>query len=102
MKKAKFIRKFYGRGYDRDTVYLEYEYKGYTYYVTENLTRGNESLASQHKTEQYFIDLKVGQQEAAKKQEPVKYEDTADYAFDLCLKYMNGEISEDELKGGLK
>ena len=27
MKKAKFLRKYYGRGYERDFVYLVYEYR---------------------------------------------------------------------------
>ena len=54
--KAKFIGKYYGTGYDRDDVYLEYEYRGMTYVVAENRTKGNELLAWQHKSEQARID----------------------------------------------
>lgn len=53
---ATFIGKFYGTGYDRNTVYLEYEYRGMKYTVTENRAKGNEPLAWQHKSEQAIID----------------------------------------------
>ena len=54
--KAKFIDKWYGTGYDRNMVYLEYEYRGERYTVTENMAKGNEPLAWQHKSEQARID----------------------------------------------
>lgn len=54
--KAKYIRKYYGTGYDRNSVYLEYEYRGMTYTVYENRSKGNEPLAWQHKAEQSRID----------------------------------------------
>lgn len=54
--KAKFIGKYYGTGYDRHMVYLEYEYRGHTYTVYENRAKGNEPLAWQHKNEQARID----------------------------------------------
>ena len=54
--KAKYIGKHCGRGYDRDSIYLEYEYRGMTYTVHENRAKGNEPLSWQHKTEQDRID----------------------------------------------
>lgn len=54
--KAKFIGKYYGTGYDRNNVYLEYEYRGMTYTVMENRAKGNEPLSWQHKSEQARID----------------------------------------------
>lgn len=53
---AKFISKYRGTGYDRNSVYLEYEYRGRTYTVHENTAKGNEPLAWQHKSEQARID----------------------------------------------
>lgn len=57
--KAKFIRKYYGTGYDRHMVYLEYEYRGKRYTVSENRAKGNEPLAWQHKSEQALIDRQL-------------------------------------------
>lgn len=45
MRKATFIRKYYGRGYDAHMVYLDYMYRGHEYTVEENLAQGNEPLA---------------------------------------------------------
>lgn len=41
MKKAKFVRKYYGRGYDAHMVYIDYEYRGHEYTVCENRAKGN-------------------------------------------------------------
>lgn len=54
--RAKFIDKWYGTGFDRNMVYLEYEYRGERYTVTENMAKGNEPLVWQHKSEQARID----------------------------------------------
>ena len=54
--KAKYIGKFYGTGYNRHMIFLEYEYRGYTYTVYENTAKGNEPLSWQHKAEQTRID----------------------------------------------
>ena len=54
--KAKFKNKYYGTGYDRDYVYLEYEYRGMIYTVYENRAKGNEPLSWQHRNEQARID----------------------------------------------
>lgn len=54
--KSKYIGKYYGTGYERNRVYLEYEYRGMTYTVMEDKAKGNEPLAWQHRTEQDRID----------------------------------------------
>lgn len=56
MKKAKFIRKYYGTGYDRHMVYMDYEYRGREYTVYENRAKGNEPLSWQHRSNQNYID----------------------------------------------
>lgn len=56
MVRAKFISKSYGTGYDRNSIYLEYEYKGMRYTIREDRVKGNEPLAWQHKSEQSMID----------------------------------------------
>ena len=56
MNKAKFIGKHFGSGYERNMVFLEYEYKGMRYTVYENMSKGNEPLSWQHRTEQAKID----------------------------------------------
>ena len=57
--KAKFIGKYYGTGFDRNMVYLEYEYRGCRYTVYENRARGNEPLSWQHRAEQDRIDATI-------------------------------------------
>lgn len=54
--KAKYLGKYYGSGYDRDFVFLEYEYRGVKYTVYENRAKGNEPLSWQHSNEQARID----------------------------------------------
>lgn len=57
--KAKFIEKTYGSGYDKDFVFLEYEYRGRQYEVYENRAKGNEPLSWQHKNAQARIDRQI-------------------------------------------
>lgn len=57
--KAKFIGKTYGSGYDKDFVFLEYEYRGRQYEVYENRAKGNEPLSWQHKNAQARIDRQI-------------------------------------------
>lgn len=57
--KAKYIGKYYGKGFDRNMVYLEYEYRGHTYTVYENRAKGSEPLAWQHRNEQAKIDESI-------------------------------------------
>ena len=59
MNKAKYIGKSYGTKYDRDSVYMDYEYRGRTYTVCENKAKGNEPLSWQHKSNQSFIDRQI-------------------------------------------
>lgn len=54
--RAVFKGKYYGSGYDKHMVYLEYEYRGERYTVCENRAKGNEPLSWQHRTEQARID----------------------------------------------
>ena len=64
--KAKYIGKYNGTGYNRHMIYLEYEYKGYTYTVYENTTKGNEPLSWQHRAEQARIDSIIEAKEKQK------------------------------------
>lgn len=64
--KAKFIGKYYGTGFDRDHVYLEYEYRGRNYDVYENRAKGNELLSWQHSNEQARIDREIEFEEKQK------------------------------------
>ena len=89
MKKAKFLRKYYGRGYDRDFVYLVYEYRGHEYTVSENMAKGNEPLAWQHRQEQDLIDRLIEEQSRPKKS--YRYEDSAQYGLDCFFAYINGD-----------
>lgn len=90
MEKSKFIRKYYGRGYDRCFIYMDYEYRGHEYTVYENRAKGNEPLAWQHKSEQAKIDLLIEQENQQKGS--CMYEDTAEYGFDLFMEYVEGGV----------
>jgi hypothetical protein len=81
MEKAKFINKYYGTGYQRDFVFLEYEYKGKKYEVYENRAKGNIPLSWQHKNAQIEIDVQIEREEKQNK-EPNKEPKTIDYFFD--------------------
>ena len=61
--KAKYI----GKSYDREYVYLEYEYRGRKYEVYENRRNGNEPLAWQHANAQARIDKEIELEEKQKK-----------------------------------
>lgn len=89
MKKANFVRKYCGKGYDRDSVYLNYEYRGYEYTVYENRAKGNTPLSWQHKLQQARIDRLIDEQNKPKKQ--YRYEDSAEYGFDLFMRYVDGD-----------
>lgn len=89
MKKAKFLRKYYGKGYDKDFVYMDYEYMGHEYTVYENRAKGNEQLAWQHRNEQSNIDRIIELENMHGK--PCRYEDTAQYGFDLLMKFWDGD-----------
>lgn len=95
MKKATFVRKYYGIGYDAHMVYLDYEYRGHEYTVCENRAKGNAPLAWQHRSEQARIDQLIEQEERDKnaKSEPCRYEDTAQYSLDQLYNFFDGEPS---------
>jgi hypothetical protein len=108
MKKAKFIHKYYGTGYDRGKNIIEYEYRGHTYWVDENLNQGNEPFAWQHRNAQARIDTLIEREEQDKKrrEKEVKlspeerYKLTADYALDEFFKFINDEPSIYEKEEG--
>lgn len=72
--RATFIGKYYGTGYDRNNVYLEYEYRGMTYTVMENRTKGNEPLSWQHRSEQSRIDQILDMPQTTKS-EPIDFDE---------------------------
>ncbi len=85
--KAKFVAKYYGRGYEKDYVFLEYEYRGHTYTVYENRAKGNEPLSWQHKSEQARIDEIIRQQNLPKDPNAESYE----VGFEMFWKSVNEE-----------
>lgn len=87
MKKAKFIGKSYGTGFNRDFVYLEYEYRGRTYEVYENRAKGNEPLSWQHKNAQAEIDKAI---ELAEKQKESNFVgETAQESLDRFFEFLD-------------
>lgn len=95
MGKATYKGKSYGRGYDRGTTYLFYEYRGHEYMVEDRHwmpAASDMTLAEQHHREQGRIDRLIEGQ--SKPQKPCRYEDTAGYAFDQLMRFMNGEPSD--------
>lgn len=95
MRKATFVRKYYGSGYDSHMVYLDYNYRGHEYTVYENLLHGNRPLAWQHRDEQSRIDRLIEREELEKNAEPksCRYEDTAQYALDQLYNFLEGKPS---------
>ena len=87
--KARYIGKTYGRGYDKDFVYLEYEYRGKRYEVYENRAKGNEPLAWQHRNAQIEIDTAIERAERAA-QNAGKITETADEALQRFFDYIDG------------
>lgn len=81
--KATFKYKYLS-GYNNEFLVFVYEYS-----VFENLARGySVSLRSQHIQNQRRIDSIIEDRNRPSK--PVRREDTADYAIDEFLKYING------------
>lgn len=81
MKKAKFIGKCYGTGFDRNMVYLEYEYRGHRYTVYENRAKGNEPLSWQHKNAQADIDRDIELENNRGNAEPIDWDELLDEIF---------------------
>lgn len=85
--KATFQYK-YLTGYNNEYLVLVYEYRGYEYDVYENLAKGySVSLRTQHIQNQQRIDSII--EERSRIQEPVRREDTADYAIEEFLKFLD-------------
>lgn len=91
--KATFIGVSYQREGTWNVKYLEYEYRGHSYFVRDAgwmPSAFDETLYLQHKREQERIDKIIEQQNIS--QTDIKYEDTVDYALDMLFDYWeNGE-----------
>lgn len=83
--KAKFISKSYGTGFNKDYIYLEYEYKGRRYEVYEHRTKGNEPLSWQHKNAQSRIDkmIELEHKTASTPKEPFDIDAEMDEIFKM-------------------
>jgi hypothetical protein len=86
MAKAKFISKTYGTGYDKNFIFLEYEYRGQRYEVYENRLKGNEPLSWQHKNAQARIDREIELEE--KRKESSFVGESAQEGFDRFFEYL--------------
>ena len=80
--KAKFVTAWNEKWYK----VLEYEYRGHKYTVNTGLYT---SLAAQHHTEQASIDALIEREEQRNKKFN-RYEDTAEYGFNLFWDYVEG------------
>jgi len=86
MKKATYKGKVKDRnGY---AVHLFYEYRGKEYMITDEHNGYSETMYEKHKKEQERIDREI--EDEAKIQKPVRYEDTAEYGFNLFWEYVEG------------
>lgn len=86
--KATFQYK-YLTGYNNEYLVLVYEYRGYEYDVYENLAKGySVSLRTQHIQNQRRIDSII-EERSRMQEEEVRKEDTADYAIEEFLKYLD-------------
>ena len=70
-------------------VHLFYEYRGHEYMVTDEHNGYSEPMWVKHKTEQERIDREI--EEANKPKKEYRYEDSAQYGFDLFWKFVEGE-----------
>lgn len=73
--KAKYIGKSYGTGYNRDFVFLEYEYRGHRYEVYENRAKGNEPLSWQHASHQAEIDRIIELENKPTTSKPINWDE---------------------------
>ena len=85
MKKATYKGKVKDR-YSR-AVHLFYEYRGHEYMITDEHNGYSETIAEKHRKEQERIDREI--EEASKPQKETRYEDTAEYGFNLFWEYVN-------------
>lgn len=81
--KAKYLGRCVDK-YDRDSVDLEYEYRGETYWVHIHNTKGNEPLVWQHRNAQAKINKDLELKEKISKQDNNNIEiveESIDYFF---------------------
>ena len=89
MKRAKFITAVKNNRYGKDWEHTElmYEYRGYTYFITQhNNGYMDKSIRVRHKEEQERIDKMIED-----KNKPIpewKYEGSAQEGFDLFWNYL--------------
>ena len=83
--KAKKINTFYEKDYN----VVEYEYRGHTYQVTypTNWTLCVSSPKTQHENAQWKIDKQI-EDEKRQEQKEHRYEDSADYGFEVFWNYV--------------
>ena len=88
--KAKYVGKVrdrFGRA-----VHLFYEYRGHEYMITDEHNGYSETMREKHMKEQRIIDTMI--EEKQKTEKEFRYEDTAEYGFELFWKYVEGESAE--------
>ncbi len=86
MKKAKFI----GTRYEKGIKYGIYEYLGETYEVCLNAFYSFQSIATQHKREQAFIENRQSAKPCTGT-EPAAYDPAAENAFKETLEFFEGK-----------
>ena len=81
--------KFTGKCRDKNgyAVHLFYEYRGHEYMITDEHNGYSEPMWVKHKYEQQRIDEQI-EFDQKPKTDP-RYEDTAEYGFDLFWNYVN-------------
>ena len=89
LKRGKAV--YIGKCRDKNgyAVHLFYKYRGHEYMITDEHNGYSETLATKHEREQAKIDKLIEDQNGPDK--PFRYEDTAEYGFDLFWDYINQE-----------
>ena len=95
-RKAKLLHKWHENNpFSRyPAVHFEYEYRGYTYIITDGHNGDSEPMWVKHKNEQDRIDQIIELKEKQAARGPTKYEDTAQAGIDAFFRYVDGEESE--------
>lgn len=87
MNKAEYIGKCYDpNGY---AVHLFYKYRGHEYMITDERNGYSEPMWVKHRNEQERIDREI--EDSMKPSKEYKYEDTAEYGFNLFWNFVNEE-----------
>lgn len=84
--------KYKGKVRDKNgyAVHLFYEYRGYEYMITDEHNGYSQTMATKHREEQERIDRLI--EEKSKPKEECRYEDTAEYGFNLFWDYIEHGI----------